>query len=349
MESQEKVKVAITAGIVAVILLILVIFLALSGKHDEGDDEKLADNISEYASSASAELSSQGTPAASQESEVASSDEGSAASSTVDSQAVKGSATEYSEYLTSAKGDVSGNSFYKTNGPLLKDIYKNESYDVEAQLKEMKTYWEDGNTDAVRDLAHLTRFEAMSYSLKGTKDFYYIGDTNANGNPEGIGLAVYADSQYYYGQWYDGKRNGKGVWFVFYPDYSNYVVTEHMYTGDFKNDMPDGEGQEHFDYNSEYMNEEDFYVQNVIGGFVEGYYHGELYLMSIDKSGVVTEWLGTCDNGTFKRVDNLPDDKKGNVPVLKKYNNPDELFYMAGKKNSKWHVNGMIIGGNVRK
>ena len=49
MDRNEKIKIAITSGIVAVILLILVLFLALSGKKDN-DEKLLNENISEYAS-----------------------------------------------------------------------------------------------------------------------------------------------------------------------------------------------------------------------------------------------------------------------------------------------------------
>lgn len=349
MEKEEQIKVAVTAGIVAVILLILVLFLALSGGRKNDDDKQLADNISEYASSVGlgSEPAADASSSAGSDNDIAGSVDNSI--SEADSSSAEKSVPQYSEYLQTVKGDVSGNGFYATAGPLLKDVYKKVSYDREVQLKEMATYWQEGNTEAVRDLAHLERFEAMSYSLKGSADFYYYGDVNDSGLPEGKGLAVYTDSQYYYGDWSQGKRNGQGSWFCFYPGYSTYVVTEHMYTGVWKDDKPEGEGQEHFDYNPDYMNSDDIYLQNAIGSFSAGLYNGDMYIINVDRNNTCTEWLGKCTNGVFERIEGMSDDKKGNVPVMKKRLDEKTVFYMAKSKNSNLGVKDILTGGTVRK
>lgn len=93
--------------------------------------------------------------------------------------------------------------------------YSKITYDKDSQLKEMMEYWADSNQKALDDLASLDRFRAMSYSLRGSTDFYYYGDKDSNGLPSGTGIAVYADNQYYYGTWKDGKRDGKGT-FIHY-------------------------------------------------------------------------------------------------------------------------------------
>ena len=56
-------------------------------------------------------------------------------------------------------------------------------------LKEMMAYWADNNQKALDDLANLERFMAMSWSLKGTDDCYYYGQKDANGLPNGTGIA----------------------------------------------------------------------------------------------------------------------------------------------------------------
>lgn len=347
MEREEQIRVAITAGIVGLILLILILFLALSGGKSD-DDRRLSENIAEYASigkSENSEVAADSSASASSED----SESAAKALSSSDSASAGKSAVAYSEYLQTAKGDVSGNGFYATATPLLKDVYKNVSYDLESQLQEMSTYWQDGNAEAVRDLAHLERFEAMSYSLKGTNDFYYYGDKNESGLPSGKGLAVYADSQYYYGDWADGVRSGEGAWFCFYPNYSTYVVIEHMYSGNWQNDLPNGEGQEHFDYNPDYMNNSDVYLQNAIGSFEGGLYNGDMYIINVEKGGGTVEWLGRCTKGVFDRVSGMSDDAKGNIPVLKMRLDEKKVFYMAKNKNKDLGVKGIITGGTVRK
>ncbi len=348
MSKEEKIKVAITAGIASVIVLILIIFLTLSGKKSN-DDEKLSESISDYANvnQAAASLSVITGEATKEMSEASAATEGKSAeeaAATASSQAQANT----SEYKDTAKNSVSGNSFYATNTAVLRDVYKGIKFDAQGQLTEMYTYWNDGNTAAVRDLAHLERFEVMSFSLTGTSDFYYYGDKNSQGLPNGTGIAVYANDQYYFGGWENGKRSGQGTWFSFYPSYSEYVVTEHLYTGGWANDLPSGEGQEHYDYDATKMNGADVYLQNAIGGFKDGLYDGDMYIITIDPEGKATEWVGSCTNGTWNQVLYAAIVDKVKIPVLSLRENEENHLYMteAGMKNNG--VSGIITGGNMK-
>ncbi len=342
MNKEEKIKIAITAGIASVILLILILFLALSGKN-KGDEEKMNASITDYANSQSSLETSIGTVAADAAS-TASTEEAASDSSTA---AASQPAT--SEYKDTAENSVSGNSFYATNTAVLKDVYKGIKFDAKSQMKEMYTYWADGNTEAVRDLAHLERFEVMSYSLQGSNDFFYYGDTTGDGLPNGKGLAVYANNQYYFGDWSEGVRSGQGTWISFYPNYSQYVVKEHMYSGEWASDLPNGQGQEHYDYVSEYMNDKDIYLQNVIGGFKDGYYNGDMYIIIVDKNGDTTEWDGKCNAGTWEQVLYAAVDSKGKIPVLSLREDNERHIYMTEEGAGGNGVTGIITGGSVRK
>ena len=348
MDKQEKIKIAITAGIAAVILLILVLVLTLSGAKDNGDDQKLSESIQEYADIAASDASSLDAMTASQEasSEETREEEAKEESSSSDSASTDVLTT--TSKMEAAKETVSGNSFYATDKATLKNVYKNLKVDVKAQLKELSSYWSEGNMTAVRDLTYLERFEAMSYQLSGTNDFYYYGETNSDGKPNGTGLAVYGDDQYYYGQWADGVRSGNGTWISFYPKYSQYVVTEHLYTGQWSLDLPSGQGQEHYDYNYEDMNEEDYYLQNAIGNFSNGLYNGEMYIITVDKNDDTTEWNGTCKNGTWEQVLYTTVDSKGKIAYLSEIEDSDHHLYMTmeGAKNNG--VRGIIYGGSVK-
>ena len=343
MNKDEKIKIAITAGIAAVILLILVLFLALSGKN-KGDEERMNENITDYANSqVSDKAGTEEVNGSSTDASDISSTESSADSTAATSSSVT------SEYIDTADNSVSGNSFYATNTAVLKDVYKGIKYDVKSQMQEMYTYWADGNTEAVRDLAHLERFEVMSYSLNGSSDFFYYGDTTGDGLPNGTGLAIYANDQYYFGEWSEGVRSGKGTWISFYPDYSKYVVKEHMYSGEWAGDLPSGQGQEHYDYVYENMNSADIYLQNAIGGFKDGYYNGDMYIITVDKDGNASEWDGTCNAGTWDQVLYAAVDSKGKIPVLSRKDDKERHVYMTEDGARKNGVSGIITGGNVRK
>ena len=341
MSKEEKIKIAITAGIASVILLILVLFLALSGKKNN-DEDKMNASITDYATG-----NQESTDASAIEASIASS--ASSTEDASDSASTQASVADTSEYKDTDKNSVSGNSFYATNTAVLKDVYKGIKYDVNSQLKEMFTYWADGNTDAVRDLAHLERFEVMSYSLSGSQDFFYYGETTGDGVPNGTGLAVYANDQYYYGEWSEGVRSGKGTWISFYPSYSQYVVKEHSYTGEWSGDLPNGQGQEHYDYVSEYMNNADIYLQNAIGGFKDGYYNGDMYIIIVNKNDDATEWDGKCNAGTWEQVLYAAVDPKGKIPVLSLQQDSERHIYMTEEGAKGNGVQGIITGGDVRK
>lgn len=347
MDKQEKIKIAITAGIAAVILLILVLVLTLSGGKDSGDDQKLSESIQEYADIAASNTSTPDAITASDESRSEGSVEEAGDSTSASSSASTDVLTTTAN-MESAKETVSGNSFYATDKATLKNVYKGLKIDVQAQLKELYTYWSDDNTAAVRDLAHLERFEAMSYQLSGTNDFYYYGDTNSDGKPNGTGVAVYGDDQYYFGQWSDGSRSGNGTWISFYPKYSQYVVTEHMYSGQWNNDLPNGQGQEHYDYDYDLMNKADYYLQNAIGEFVNGLYNGEMYIITVDKDEKTFEWTGTCKEGSWEQVLYSTVDKNGRAPYLSQREDSDRHLYMTMEGAVNNGVRGIIYGGSVK-
>ena len=346
MDRQDKIKIAITAGICAVILLIMVLLLAVSGGKNN-DEEKLAENIAGYTDSADQDAVKTDSLTVAPVKDA--SDEASSGTSTAGEASTVSSSTEtVNQYVEAPKGTVSGNSFYATNHAILKDVYKKVQYNTYEQMKELSGDWSQNNMEAVRDLVHLERFEAMSYSLGDSSDFYYYGDLDSDNLPNGMGLAVYANDQYYYGQWVNGKRSGDGAWFSFYPYYNNYVVTEHMYSGQWSDDKPNGNGQEHYDYNPEHMNTADIYLQNIIGVFTDGLYNGNMYVITVDKEGTTTEWDGICSRGNWEAVKNSTPDKKGLMPVLSNRLNQDNHVYMSenGAKNNG--VSGMISGGSVR-
>ncbi len=354
MEREERIKIAVTAGIIAVVMLILVLFLALGGigSKKNSDEEKLAENIAEYAdTNADGGAGAQTTDNQMSESDTMSDDQNTDAlseNSSKESVSKDDKTLVGSDKKVSSKNTVSGNSFYKTESAVLKDVYKNVTFNRNQQMAEMYGYWSEGNMEAVRDLAHLERFEAMSYSLMGTMDFYYYGDTNSEGIPNGMGLAVYAQDQYYFGQWVNGSRSGDGCWISFYPSYSNYVVKEHMYTGQWASDLPNGQGQEHYDYAYDLMNDEDVYLQNAIGGFSIGNYNGDMYVITVDNDEDTTEWVGQCENGNWIAVPHASNDDNGKIPYLSERENSERHLYMTESASKANGVSDILTGGRVR-
>lgn len=178
------------------------------------------------------------------------------------------------------------------------------AYTKEFILNEALPYFADNNQDAIWDLAHLKRYVKLSSELKGTNQYYYMGDVNGNGSPEGKGLAIYEGNSYYYGDWSDGKRNGEGIWFKFYigqSDKDNAMgkYMAHSYSGQWAGDLPNGQGAEHYDVDLSKLAVRERILQNVVGNFSDGLYDGELYANTVDYTGNVEEWSGVTSKGVF--------------------------------------------------
>ena len=122
-----------------------------------------------------------------------------------------------------------------------------------------------------------------------------------------------------------------------------------MYSGQWSDDRPNGKGQEHYDYDPEYMNSADIYLQNIIGVFSEGLYNGSMYVITVDKNSNTIEWDGVCNKGTWNAAPGANKDSKGRIPVLSNRLDKDNHMYMTeeGAKNNG--VSTLIYGGNVRK
>jgi hypothetical protein len=236
------------------------------------------------------------------------------------------------------------NEFYVKAG--CKEIRNNDN-----QMAELFGYWDDYHLEAVGDLIRLERVRMLTKELSGSGEYYYYGETDANNVPNGKGLAIYENDTYYFGEWNKGLRSGSGMWLRIYPDtktakVGSYTgVMEHMYNGQFKNDLPNGNGQEHYTYQTDQITGE-LTIANVVGSFKNGYYDGELYIMTIDNKGVSYDWFATGLSGCFKPCVENKVSTTNKKPVWKKGDdndhstdeNDDGFHWMTDKENANWGI-----------
>lgn len=246
--------------------------------------------------------------------------------------------------VKSGQNDIAGK-YVKCN---IRGIKNNDS-----QLKELYGYWDQGREEAVADLIRLERIRSFTFELAGTSDYYYYGQLDEQNRPNGKGLAIYADDTYYFGTFKSGLRDGVGTWLQIFPDSPGTVgkyknVVEHFYTGEFKNDLPNGKGQENYGYADEISSEEDN-IYNVIGSFKNGYYNGDLLIYTIDSNRRLYEWYAVAREGGF----NLCEDKistTGKHPVWIKGNDnnhdtdesDDGYYWMKDADNKGWGIYGLM-------
>lgn len=215
----------------------------------------------------------------------------------------------------------------------------------EQMLLEMAAYWEQDNREAVEDLAMLAWYMKMSASIADEDTFYYYGERNDQGQPQGKGIACYADNAYYYGNWEGGRRSGEGEWVRYYVYYDDDTASDrayrlHMYIGEWANDMPNGEGQEHYELDMAKASKKERYIQNVIGTFRDGLYSGEMYLTTLNWDGNQEEWNGVADSGIWSPYGAATNARE--VPVCRDVDDDNNYMWISVRDNKEQGIGELM-------
>lgn len=326
-----KNKIFIALGVLGVLVIVLILVLTLNGKKEE-DSQNLQAEILDYAVE---EISPDNKENITE------------INDRLEEESPETPSPEPIQSPEVTQEDELSEEPAASQGPVMElDVkdYSKVKYDTKANLKEFEMYFAANNLEAMNDLSHLDRYIAMSYAFRGTTDFAYYGDVNANGEPNGKGVAVYADNQYYYGDWVDGKREGSGTW-VHYHIHLGQNLTDsivfHEYIGNFKNDLPNGSGQDHYEFDERFYVKNKFYITNYIGSFKDGLIDGEIYCTATDITGAAYEFVGTAKNGSYEYLSESRD-KKNCGPVMVLTDNPDGYIWLSPKENKNIGVESYI-------
>ncbi len=283
-------------GVIILLLICIVVLLFFMPKNSEQKDsgaslEKLQQDIADYAKEQ-------------KENEISAAASGQAIVIPATEDVTDNAEEEPQEAAEETTSSIISNDADKTAIVVDVEDENDVSYTKEYILNEAYPYFADNNQEAIWDLAHLKRYVKLSAELKDSNSYYYQGDVNAQGQPEGTGLAIYEDNSYYYGGWSNGVRSGEGTWFHFYigqkDDANQYgKYTAHSYSGKWANDLPNGDGAEHYDVDISKLKVRERILQNVIGNFTNALYDGDMYANTVDYTGNVEEWSGMTKNGVF--------------------------------------------------
>lgn len=294
---QKPVMTKILLTVIAVLLICILILLTIViGRRDRGAeaDQDLQQNIADYAQSqqelGGQTLDEEDVPVP------------------VEKPAVEEEEPEEEEAKEQEEPEEEPASADEDKTAVVIDIEdeNDEAYTKEFILKEAYPFFADNNQEAIWDLAHLKRYVKLSKGLEGTEDYYYQGDVDGDGKPHGTGLAIYEKNSYYFGQWSHGERSGQGTWYRYYINQKNKtnamgVYMSHSYAGEWRNNLPNGQGAEHYDVDiSKLEPTRKIMIQNVVGNFTDGLYDGDMYANTTDYIGNVQEWDGIAQKGVFK-------------------------------------------------
>ena len=85
---------------------------------------------------------------------------------------------------------------------------------------------------------------------------------------------------------------------------------------------------------------------SLVGSFKNGYYDGELYIMTLDNKGVTYDWFATGVNGSFKPCVENKISTTNKKPVWEKGEDNDHstddsddgFHWMTDKENANWGI-----------
>ena len=183
-----------------------------------------------------------------------------------------------------------------------KEIEKNtEEMKYSSLLNAMRELIIAEDYEQANVLVQTQEYMDMINSLHGDES-YYSGEYDENGERSGTGISVHLNNidgaYFYYGSWSTGKRNGTGK--VVFLSPSSSVIPYGIFTGEWENDLPNGEGEEKYHV----IPPDDFeecmsWCSLVQGTYADGLYDGEIYHEETGCDGLIDSYYGTAEKGIW--------------------------------------------------
>ncbi len=155
----------------------------------------------------------------------------------------------------------------------------------------------------------------------------------------GVGMAAYTNGYYYFGNFENGLRNGKGIYFAASIHHNN--LEYYIYNGYWKNDLPEGNGT--ITYVDNY-GESDESSSVTVGTFSSGLENGVMKLKKVVKGNVLGIIEYTAENGVPKAMkdqNGSVDKTKDGKYVIGVYTNGDTMTLATVEKGIVWKVQGL--------
>ncbi len=175
------------------------------------------------------------------------------------------------------------------------------------------------NYDQANVLVQQQEYQDMIASLQRDASYYY-GGYGQNGERSGLGTAVYAGNDgayFYYGSWNDGVRNGQGQAFHPTPDTPENLYG--VFTGEWSNDLPNGEGEERYNVIQSELEENTGNDSLIQGYYKDGLYDGEIYVEVTWWNQRIESYQGTAQNGVWNPLGAVED---GGVVIRRNLTDP---------------------------
>ncbi len=105
---------------------------------------------------------------------------------------------------------------------------------------------QEDDAEALDQLQDSEEGKALEAMAEGEGSYLYFPEGGSGTDGKGIGFYVFEDcSLWYYGDYVNGKREGKGIWYYTSSHTEDGSLYKEVYQGDWKEDAPNGKGHQY--------------------------------------------------------------------------------------------------------
>jgi len=184
--------------------------------------------------------------------------------------------------------------------------------------------------DGVKDIIRTDEYIAMSEEIIGDDSLYYYGEKDDSGNYNGVGVGVYKNGYYYYGEYVNNVRSGNGIWMrAIYSASSS--IGSYIYDGEWADNKPNGKGTATSNFFKDKIDATGLAKQVITGNYSNGLEEGKMSMVGTSKSGATYKYSYETTAGVAKKINDKDTGVKGqyyiaaggdDVPMLMSDNSP---------------------------
>jgi len=178
-----------------------------------------------------------------------------------------------------------------------------------SMLEPLVSLFEEKEYDDIKDILRSDEYVAFSEEVIGDTS-YYCGNYDENNMRTGIGMALYENGYYYYGNFDNNMRNGQGILFrATYADSSS--IGSFIFEGQWVDDKPNGQGSATSNYYKDRISASDFATKVITGNYTDGLEDGDMTLVGTTKSGSKNTFSYKASAGVAEKSSNEDSGVKG--------------------------------------
>lgn len=204
-------------------------------------------------------------------------------------------------------------------------------------LQKLYECFETGKIDDVKEMIRGEEFQELTDEIVNVSTSYYYGERDENGKRSGMGVAAYMDGYYYYGEFADDMRSGKGTWIRAVYSTSSALGSS-IYEGSWENDKPNGSGTVTANYYADRVSSGGMTKQVISGSYKDGLENGTMTLSGTLKAGGSVKYTYKAANGVAEKSSNEDSGVKGQYIIAKSSDESSNLTSDGSKRGVEGFV-----------